>query len=185
MKFRDARALFVLLPGFVLVALGVAGAQQLDAVTIAAQTDPARVETGSVRVPVTAVIKQSMVVEYNSPLTLDTPARPGQAAAPDIVLANTAGRPGGRADRENEISTSIAIRGAPNQAYAVSVTELTRLTGARNDTGFAVVSHDAGSTPRIGPEGDTKFVIVASIDLGENMRAGNYTGTLDLIVSHN
>lgn len=184
MIFRSAKAVFGLLLGLAFVPPGVAGAQQMDAVTIAAQTDPARVESGSVQAVVTAVITESMVVEFPAPLTLGAPKTSGQAAA-KLVFANSAEQPNVRADGNIELSTSIAIRGMPNQAFAVSVPGTTRLDGARHYAGLAVITHDAGSTPRIGPRGDTKFVVAAIIDYAKTMPASSYTGKLDVIVSHN
>ena len=182
---RNARAVIGLLLGFVLVPLGAVGAEQLDAVVATRLTEPARVEPGTVQVVVTAIIRESMGVEYTAPLTLGAPENPGQAAAANLVLANTAGRLDGGMDQKTGLSASIAIRGMPNQAFAVSLSRTTRLNGARRNTGIAIVTHDAGSTPRVGPAGETKFVIAARIELAQNITVGNYTGTLDVIVSHN
>ena len=190
---RNARAIFGLLLGFVLVPPGAAGAEQMDAVVTTSLTEPARVEPGTVQVSVTAIIRESMGVEYTAPLTLDAPNKPGQAAATNLVLANTARQFDGRADWNSELSASIAIRGMPNQTFAVSIPGVARLHSARRNTAIAIVTHDAGSTPRVGPGGETKFVIAARIDLAQNMPVSNFkgmldvivSGTLDVIVSHN
>lgn len=180
---RNTSAVFGLLLGFVLVPPGAGEAEQLDAVVGTSLTDPARVEPGSVEVTVTAVIKESMGVEFTAPLTLDGPKKFGQAAATNLVLANTTRRLDGREDLNTELSTLIAIRGMPNQTFAISLSRTARLGGAGRDSGIAIVTHDAGFTPRIGPGGQTNFIIAARIDLAQNMPVNNYKGMLDVIVS--
>lgn len=180
---RITSAVFGLLLGFVLVPPGASEAEQLDAVVNTGLTEPARVDPGTVEVSVTAIIRESMGVEYTAPLTLDSPKKPGQAAAASLVLASTARQFDGRADRNTELSASIAVRGLPNQAFAVSISRTTRHNGAGRTTAIAIITHDAGSTPRIGPGGEAKFVIAARIELAKNTPVSNYRSMLDVIIS--
>lgn len=180
---RITSAIFGLLLGLVLVPPGAAEAQQMDAVVTTSQTEPAKVEPGTVQVSVTAIIRESIGVEFTAPLTLDGPKKLGQGAAANLVLANTTRELDGQEDLNTELSAMIAIRGKPNQTFAISVARTTRLHGAKRNSGVAIVTHDAGLTPRVGPEGETEFVITAKINLAQNMPVSNYKGMLEIIVS--
>lgn len=185
MKSSTASAMLCLLFGFVFAPLGAAEAQQQDAVATTNMADTARVDAGTVQVLVTAIIRENIQVEFTAPLTLTAMKKPNQAAAPNVVLVRTAERSDVRKTRNTELSTSILIRGTPNQAFAVTVPETARLVSARNGSEMAIITHDAGESPYIGPQGSMNFVVAANFDLAQNMAINIYTGTLDVIVSHN
>jgi hypothetical protein len=164
---------------------GICRAETRDAQTIYELTDPATGKTGTVRVTATAVISQNMVIEYVTPMNLGTTGIPGGSETLRLIAASRA--IGRSADNRSPppLSASMAVQGMPNQAFAVSIDQVSRGADGPDGPVIATFTHNAGQTPHIGPSGDTEFTIGATLRLARNTASRGYSGTLDVIVSHN
>jgi len=174
---------------FLLVAAAAAPricwAETGGAQAIYALTDPARGKTGTVRVTATAVISENMMIKYVTPMNLASSGIPRQSESLRLIAAsNGSGQPVGKRNTP-PLSASVAVQGMPNQAFAVSINQASRGSNGLDRTVIATFTHNAGQTPHIGPAGDTEFTIGATLHLARNTASRGYSGTLDVIVSHN
>jgi hypothetical protein len=183
-RYKTGTAIVFLLAAAA-TAPGIGRAETADALAGYALADPATGKTGTARVTATAVISQNMVIEYVTPMNLGLSGKPGESESLRLIAAGKAnGRPG-RTPGPSPLTAAVAVQGLPNQTFAVSIGQA---PGAANGPGgpvAATFTHNAGQTPHIGPAGDTEFVIGATIHIARNTAHRGYSGTLDLIVSHN
>jgi hypothetical protein len=183
MKDRRLRALAtVVIAAFLSVPWGVR-ADIPDALDRANLADPITADrSGTVQVIVTATIRNSLNVEYVSPMVLEkVDTGNGRASLRLIsgeknVNKTIAARPSPR------MTAAVEIQGIPNQTFAISIDQATQF---RPELYVATFSHNAGQTPHVGPAGDTEFSIGVALKLAKSAANYNYSGALDVIVSHN
>ena len=164
---------------------GIGRAQTADASANYALTDPATGKTGSVQVTATAIVTENLAIQYVTPMKLGLSGNPGESATLRMITVGKAnGRTAGRRDAQS-YSPSLAVQGLPNQVFAISIEQASRGINGPDGSMIASFTHNAGQTPHIGPAGDTQLMIGATLRLSRNTVRRGYSGTLDVIVSHN
>jgi len=156
-----------------------------DAPSNFALSDPASGKTGTARAMAKAVISANMVIEYVSPMNLGLSEMPDKTQTLRLIASS------GKHERDTgnrvapPLAASLSVQGMPNQTFAISIDQAKSDHGGQGGFVLATFSHSAGPTPHIGPTGDTQFSIGAALRLPNNAAGRGYSGTLDVIVSHN
>lgn len=158
-------------------------AETPDAVADYAVSDPATGKAGTAHATITAVISENMVIEFVTPMNLTLSGKPGDSGTLRLATAGRANRQAG--GKRDAPPPSVAVQGLPNQTFAVSIGQTGRNAKGPDGLTIATFTHNAGKTPHIGPAGDTEFLIGATLRLARDTIRRGYSGTLDLIVSHN
>ena len=114
-------------------------------------------------------------------MNLGISGKPGESQTLRLIAARKAGAK----HDPPQLTAAVAVQGLPNQTFAISIDQATRGANGPGDPVVAVFMHNAGQTPHIGPAGGTEFMIGATLRIARNVAYRGYTGTLDLIVSHN
>ena len=182
---RKTRTVVVVLLLAMMAAPATIQAQTTDVPANYAVTDPAAGKAGMVRVTATAVISENMVIEYVTPMNLGTSGAPGKTETLRLTAASSEHEMSKGKLNTPPLSASLSVQGMPNQTFAISIEQAKRALSGRDGIVVATFTHNAGQTPHIGPTGDTEFTIGAALRMTRNTASHGYSGSLDVIVSHN
>lgn len=185
MMYRSSGALALTATLFAVVLSAPADgrAETPDALTRAALADPISTsKSGTMQFKVSATIRDSLMVEYVSPMVLETVDSGNGKFALSLVSGDNTGGRTNSARHGPARAASMEVQGMPNQTFAISIDQSTEF---RSGLYVATFSHNAGQTPHIGPDGDIEFNIGAALKLARTAANYSYSGALDVIVSHN
>ena len=134
----------------------------------------------------TATISRILTVAETSSLDFGTIAISPLSGVVTLSAAGTASTTIPAAQVTGSIAAAqFLVSGDPNAIVSISFSSGDTLTGPGSAMSLQDFSHDAGSTPTIGPDGNLVFRVGASLAVNANQSTGAYAGQYTVTINYN